>query len=98
MVVVGNESAAVSGALTLLFYTSEVHLISQALEEAESLAYQVEESDVHLHIGRKVKKIIGDEKLEGIIMDNIERLDVGGLFSKKEPRAPSSWPLSLGSR
>ncbi len=78
--VVGNESAAVSGAMTLLFYASEVHLISEKLEVADGLANQIKASDVHLHLGKKVVKTIGTEKLEGVILDNDERLNVSGLF------------------
>jgi thioredoxin reductase (NADPH) len=36
--VVGGESAAVSGALTLLFYAAEVHLVAEALQVSERLA------------------------------------------------------------
>ena len=36
--IVGSESAALTGALTLLFYASEVHLVCKSLEVTEALA------------------------------------------------------------
>jgi len=78
--VVGNESAAVSGALTLLFYARDVHLISDQLQVSESLDYQIKESDVNFHSGRKVKEIIGQETVEGLVMDDGQRIDVDGIF------------------
>lgn len=78
--IVGNESAAVSGALTMLFYASEVHLICQSLEVSDILAHQIKESDVKLYLGRTVKQMIGEDKLEGLVMDNGEQLIVSGLF------------------
>ena len=36
--VVGSESAAVSGALTLMFYADEVHLVAASLQVSERLA------------------------------------------------------------
>ena len=78
--VVGNESAAVSGALTLLFYASDVHLVAEKLEVSDTLVHQVETSDVELHLGRKVKKITGEDALDGIVLDNGEHLEVKGLF------------------
>jgi len=78
--VVGSESAAVSGALTLLFYAKEVHLVSDQLQVSDRLDYQIKESNVNVHLGRKVKEIIGQEKVEGLIMDDGQRLDVYGVF------------------
>ncbi len=78
--VVGNESAAVAGALTLLFYADEVHLVSHKLQVSESLDYQVRESDVHVHEGRKVEKIDGSNQVQSLWLDSGEQLDVAGVF------------------
>jgi thioredoxin reductase (NADPH) len=78
--VIGNESAAASGALTLLFYASEVHLVCDHLEVSESLAHQIEESEISLHAGRKVTEIIGQEQVDGLLLDDGLRLDVKGVF------------------
>lgn len=78
--IVGNESAAVAGALTLLFYASDVHLIAEKLEVSDTLVHQVQTSDVQLHLGRKVKQIIGEDALQKVVLDNDERINVKGLF------------------
>ena len=80
MALVGNESAAVSGALTMLMYASEVHLISEKLDVSERLGELIEASDVRVHIGRKVKEIVGGEKVDGLILDNDQQLEVNGVF------------------
>jgi len=78
--VVGSESAAVSGALTLLFYASEVHLVCEQLEVAEVLANQVMGSSITVHQDRKVKEIKGDSGVESILLDDGSILDVKGIF------------------
>jgi thioredoxin reductase (NADPH) len=78
--IVGSESAALTGALTLLFYAKEVHLICQKLEAKETLADQIRQSPVHLHEGRKVKEILGKTALEGLVLEDGTRLDVRGVF------------------
>jgi len=92
LAIVGNESAAVSGALTLLFYASEVHLIAVKLQVSERLQQQIEASDVIIHEGRKVKEIVGVDAVTGIVLDNDERLAVNGVLLKKRPKAPLNWP------
>ena len=78
--VVGNESAAASGALTMLFYASEVHLICDQLEISEALAHQVRESRINLLEGHKVTEIIGQEQVEGLLLSDGSRLEVAGIF------------------
>jgi thioredoxin reductase (NADPH) len=78
--VIGNESAAVAGALTLLFYGREVHLIADKLQVSEQFDYQVRESDVHVHEGRKVMEIAGGDTVEALVLDDGTRLDVTGVF------------------
>ncbi|MBU4462960.1 MAG: FAD-dependent oxidoreductase, partial [Proteobacteria bacterium] len=78
--IVGNESAAVSGALTLLFYADQVHLVSDQLQVSDRLDYQIRKSEVIIHSGHKVKEIIGKETIEGMILDDDQRLNVDGIF------------------
>jgi thioredoxin reductase (NADPH) len=78
--VVGSGSAAASGALTLLFYASEVHLIADRLEVNERLADQLRASAIGLHEGRSVQAITGQAEVEGITLDDGSRLDVKGVF------------------
>jgi thioredoxin reductase (NADPH) len=78
--VVGDESGASSGALTMLFYASQVHLVCDRLEVSEALVQQVRESAITLHQGRKITEIIGQQKVEGLLLDDGSRLDVKGVF------------------
>jgi thioredoxin reductase (NADPH) len=78
--IVGSESAALTGALTLLFYTKDVHLVCRKLERTETLADQIRQSPIHLHEGRKVKEILGKTALEGLLLDDGSRLDITGVF------------------
>ncbi len=94
--VVGNESAAVSGALTLLFYAQKVYLISEALNVSEPLAYQIRESEVDLYLGRKVSEIVGHDSVEGLIMDNGQRLNVDGVFIETGAKGAVELAATLG--
>jgi thioredoxin reductase (NADPH) len=78
--VAGGGSAALTGALTLLFYTREVHLVCEKIEGSEVLARQIKESPIYLHEGRKIKKLLGESVVEGILLDDGTRLNVKGIF------------------
>ena len=78
--VVGDGSAAVGAALTMVFYASEVHLISGKLDVDDFLADKLRQSDVLLHEGRKVTEIKGDSAVSGLILDNGDALTVTGVF------------------
>lgn len=78
--VVGNESGAANGALTMLFYASEVHLVCQQLEISEAMMHQVKKSGVNLLEGRTVTEIIGQDQVECLLLDDGTRLDVKGVF------------------
>lgn len=78
--VVGGGSAALTGALTLLFYTKDVYLVCEKLEGSEVLTRQIAEGPIHLIEGRKVKELLGRSVLEGVLLDDGTRLDVKGIF------------------
>jgi thioredoxin reductase (NADPH) len=78
--VVGCESAAVSGALTLMFYTDRVHLVCEKLEVTDTLTQRIRESTVHLHEGSSAKEILGEKEVAGLVLDDGTRLDVKGVF------------------
>jgi thioredoxin reductase (NADPH) len=94
--VVGNESAAVSGALTLLFYAKKVHLISDELQVSDRLGYQIQESDVEIHLGHKVAEIVGDDVVQGLILDDGRTLDVDGVFIEIGAKGAVSLAATLG--
>ena len=78
--VAGCGSAAGSGALTMVFYTDEIHLICEKFEVGDHLAQNLRQSDIEVHEGRKVAKIKGDDRVEGLVLDDGNELDVNGLF------------------
>ena len=94
--VVGGESAAVSGALTLLFYAEEVHLVSNRLQVSDRLDYQIRESDVNIHLGCKVKEIVGLDNVDGLIMDDDQRLNVDGVFIETGAKGAVELAATLG--
>jgi thioredoxin reductase (NADPH) len=77
---IGCESAALTGALTLLLYAAEVHLVCEKLDVTDVLIEKIKESPIHLHEGGKVVKILGDESVKGLELDDGTRIDVGGVF------------------
>ena len=67
--VVGDGSAAASGALLLTAYAHQVYLISENLEIDERLRSQIEASEIQLVKG-KIKEIQGNEKVERIMLSD----------------------------
>jgi len=92
--IVGSESAALTGALTLLFYASEVHLVCKSLEVTEALALQIRQSPVRLYEGRRVKEITGKTALEGLLLDDGTRLSVKGVFIELGAKGATELPAA----
>jgi thioredoxin reductase (NADPH) len=80
VVVVGNESAAVDGALTLLGYASEVHLVTKELAVSEEMYRKISESGVKVHQNNWVSEIQGENAVEGVLLKDGTRLEVEGIF------------------
>ncbi len=78
--VVGNESAAVDGALTLTNYASEVHLVAKELSVTSELGEKLAQSSVVVHEGSWVKEISGENAVTGLVFDNDESLETEGVF------------------
>ena len=80
VIVVGNESAAADGALTLLEYASEVHLVAKELAVSEELQKKLTESGVILHKDTWVTEILGANSVEGVQLEDGTRVAVEGIF------------------
>jgi thioredoxin reductase (NADPH) len=80
VVVVGNESAAVDGAITLMGYASEVHLVTKELEVSEELNNKLSESGVKVHQDNWVSEIQGENSVEGVLLKDGTCLEVEGIF------------------
>jgi len=94
--VLGNESAAVTGALTLLFYSKEVHLVCEKLAVAAHLRENLEKSPIHIHEGKKASRIIGKETVTGLILDDGTELMVDGVFIELGAKGVTALAGNLG--
>lgn len=96
VVVVGDESAACAGALSLLLVAREVHLVYEELKVGEHLGYQVEASGIVKHPGRKVKGIAGKDGVEEVRLDNDEVIKTAGVFIELGAKGALELATSLG--
>jgi thioredoxin reductase (NADPH) len=94
--IAGNESAAASGALTMLFYAREVHLIASRLQVAASLEDQIRQSNVMIHDNCKIQEIVGTEEVQGLLLDNGESLDIDGVFIETGAKGAIELAATLG--
>ena len=78
--VVGGASAAVSGALTMLDYAATVHLICDKMEVTAALEDQLKNSRVIVHEGGQVKEIVGQNGVEGVVLNDGTKIPVAGVF------------------
>jgi len=96
--VVGGASAAVSGALTLLGYARTVHLVCEELEVADVLKTQLKQSAVVIRENAKVKEIVGQTSVEGLVLDDGSKLEVSGVFIELGAKGLMELATHLGVR
>lgn len=94
--VVGNESAAVDGALTLLKYASEVHLIARELAVSQEMVGKLAASSVKFHHGAWVKEIIGENAVEKLLLEDDSTLEVEGVFIELGAKGAMELATNLG--
>jgi thioredoxin reductase (NADPH) len=94
--VVGNESAAVSGALTLLGFAKEVFLICRELSVTEALQDRLKNSNVQVLKDTWVKEILGEKEVEGLLLKSGETLKVNGVFVELGAKGAMELAASLG--
>ncbi len=80
VVVVGDRSAAVDGALTLLGYASKVYLVAKELNVSPELLKRLEQSDVEVLPDEWIKSIEGETAVTGVELENGETLKADGVF------------------
>ncbi len=79
--VVGNGSAAVSGARLLALYARDVYLISRDIDVHDNLKSQLNASEIVQINNQWVKEILGDgNKVESVLLENDEKLSLDGVF------------------
>ena len=94
--VVGSESAAADGVLTLMKIARSVHLVCDQLEAAPNLRKEVYASGAVIHEGLKVEAIFGDEAVEGVSLSDGRRIDVQGVFIELGAKGVLELALNLG--
>ena len=96
VVVVGNESAAVDGALTLLGYASEVHLVTKELGVSAELLDKLLQSGVKVHQDTWVSEILGEISVKAVQLENGSNLEVEGIFIELGAKGAINLASSLG--
>lgn len=94
--VIGNRSAAATGALTLLKYARQVSLICSQLDISAHLETQLRQSGVMLVEGTWIDSILGVEQLEAVTLRNGETLKVDGLFVELGAKGAMELVANLG--
>lgn len=94
--VVGNESAAVSGALTLLGFAKKVFLVCRELNISRRLREQLDRSNVQVISGRWVKEIVGSDKVTSLLLTDDQGLDVQGVFVELGAKGAMELAANLG--
>lgn len=78
--VIGNESAAVDGALTLTEIAGKVHLVCERLDVSDGLKSKLERSPITIHQGAQVQAIQGAGQVEGLRLQKGGVIPVTGVF------------------
>ncbi len=94
--VVGNESAAADGALTLAEIAGTVHLICNDLKITDTLLDKLESSNVIIHKGTNVKRIAGDDAVNALILDDGTTLSATGVFIELGAKGLIEMATNLG--
>lgn len=94
--VVGNESAAVDGALTLAEIAAKVHLVSTDLSVSPALAEKLATSSVAHHRQVAVTAIDGENEVAGLTLDNGDTLPVSGVFIEQGAKGLMELATTLG--
>lgn len=96
VVVVGGESAAADGALTLVEIADTVHLICDDLNLAEALLQKLEKSRVVIHRGVKIQEISGEDQVRAIVLNDGTTLSAGGVFIELGAKGLMELATALG--
>ncbi|MEJ2154883.1 MAG: NAD(P)/FAD-dependent oxidoreductase [Desulfobacteraceae bacterium] len=94
--VIGGESAAVDGALTLTEIADTVHLVYSELEVAGDLRQKLDQSSVVCHPGVKVDHIEGDSEVSALTLDDGRKIEVTGVFIEQGAKGIMELATTLG--
>jgi thioredoxin reductase (NADPH) len=94
--VVGGESAAVDGALTLTRIAGQVHLICEKMEVSADLKTKLQESPVKVHQNVQIESIEGDGEVRALLLKDGQRIEVAGVFIEKGAKGLLELATNLG--
>ena len=94
--VVGGESAAADGALTLAEIAGTVHLICDDLKVSDVLLGKLEKSRVVIHRGSRIKEIAGGDQVNALVLDDGTTLSTTGVFIELGAKGLMELATSLG--
>lgn len=94
--VVGSESAAADGALTLAEIAGTVHLICDDLKISDALLEKLDQSQVVVHRGTKIKEIAGEDQVDALVLDDGTTLSASGVFIELGAKGLMELATSLG--
>ncbi|MEM0448469.1 MAG: FAD-dependent oxidoreductase [Methanomassiliicoccales archaeon] len=93
--VVGDESTAAASALLLTEYASIVYWISKSLKVAPQLMSKVKASRVQMVSPASVARIIGEEVVSALELNDGRRLEVDGVFIELGAKGAADLALDL---
>lgn len=97
VVVVGDESAAVDGALTLAEYAGHVYLASKHLDISDALKARLSQSKVVVYEGATLKEIAGDNtQVTHIQLKDDRNIAVQGVFIEQGAKGVLQLATTLG--
>lgn len=97
VVVVGNESAAVDGALTLAEYAGQVYLASEHLDISDALNARLAQSKVVVYEDTTLKAITGDNtQVTHIQLQDDRTIAVQGVFIEQGAKGVLQLATTLG--
>ncbi|XOF35244.1 MAG: NAD(P)/FAD-dependent oxidoreductase [Candidatus Electrothrix sp. YB6] len=98
VMVVGNQSAAIDGALTLLDYAAKVYLVAEELQGTDVMLNRLRNSAVELRTGDWVKEITGNGKVEAALLKSGDRINVDGVFIELGSKGALELATQVGVR
>ena len=94
--VVGGESAAVDGALTLTQIAGQVYLVCEHLDVSAELKERLTKSPVKVLQGVKVEAIEGNREVQALTFKDGKRIEVSGVFIEQGAKGLMELATNLG--
>jgi thioredoxin reductase (NADPH) len=96
VVVVGDESVAASASLLLREYASKVYWVARKMKVAQPLLDKVKATDIEIRAPASPIKILGDEMVTGIELEDGTKLEVDGVFIELGAMGSIELALEIG--